>query len=204
MRHLFFYNVISGRENAAEYAQGIVQLKRTGNLRDTIQTLQQQLDTSFPQAQVLVRQLEQGPPVDAPIELRLYGSDIVQLREIGNQLRQELAQIPNVIHTRAAMAEVRPKLSLSVDEVAARRAGLDNEAIANQLNVTLNGSVGGSLLEDTEDIPVRVRVGDTDRGDLSAISSIDLLSPQATATGNTTIPLSAVADINSRPRSVQH
>ncbi|MFK8184452.1 MAG: efflux RND transporter permease subunit [Phormidesmis sp.] len=202
----FFYNVISGRENASEYAQGIVQLKQARDLRQTIQTLQQQLDESFPQAQVLVRQLEQGPPFDAPIELRLYGSDISRLRELGNQLRQELAQIPSVTHTRAALAEVQPKLSLSVDEVAARRTGLDNQAIANQLDVTLSGAVGGSLLEDTEDIPVRVRVGDADRGDLSAISSIDLLSPQEIASGGTPVPLSAVADINLVPNvaSINH
>ncbi len=191
----FFYNVVSAKENAPDYAQGLVKLNSTDDLRGTITTLQQQLDKAFPQAQVLVRQLEQGPPFPAPIELRLYGSDMSQLRALGNQLRGELAQIPSVIHTRAGLTEAQPKLALSVDEVVARRAGLDNGAIASQLNAMLDGSVGGSLLEDTEDIPVRVRVGDADRGDLSAIASIDLLS----ANGTNPVPLSAVADIELVP-----
>ncbi|MEL6260981.1 MAG: efflux RND transporter permease subunit [Cyanobacteria bacterium J06626_6] len=191
----FFYNVVAAKEDAADYAQGIVQLNNTDNLRETIAALQQQLDAAFPQAQVLVRQLEQGPPFPAPIELRLYGSDMTQLREIGNQLRGKLATIPNVIHTRAGLAEAQPKLALSVDEVTARRTGLDNAAIATQLNATLEGAVGGSLLEDTEDIAVRVRVGDKARGDLSAIASTDLITPSS----SDTIPLSALANVSIVP-----
>ena len=199
----FFYNVVASRENAPDYAQGLVQLNNTDNLRETIITLQQQLDTAFPQARALVRQLEQGPPFPAPIELRLYGSEMSRLRELGNQLRGELAQIPSVIHTRADMSEVQPKLALQVSEVAARRTGLDNSAIAAQLNSTLDGAVGGSLLEDTEDIPVRVRVSESVRGDLSAIASTDLLSSDRTSSGASSsanpIPLSAIASIELVP-----
>ncbi|MGB3292509.1 MAG: efflux RND transporter permease subunit [Phormidesmis sp.] len=196
----FFYNVVANKENAADYAQGLVQLNNSENLREMISALQQQLDAAFPEAQVLVRQLEQGPPFDAPIELRLYGSELSELRSLGNQLRGELAQIPGVIHTRAGLTEAQPKLALTVDEVAARRTGLDNGVIAAQLNTTLEGTVGGSLREDTEDIPVRVRVGDDVRGDLGAIASTDLLSPQAgSQNGSATVPLSAVADISLVP-----
>ena len=126
----FFYNVVNRQENQANYAQGIVQLNDTTELRQTIQSLQTQLDQAFPQAQIIVKQLEQGPPIDAPIQLRVYGSDMNQLREIGNQLRQILSEIPDVIHTQADLAEISPKLSLQVDEVAAQRVGLSNDAIA--------------------------------------------------------------------------
>ena len=196
----FFYNVAANKENASDYAQGIVQLSSTDNLQKTITELQQQLDAAFPQAQILVRQLEQGPPFPAPIELRLYGSDMPTLRTLGNQLRGELAKIPNVIHTRAGLTEAQPKLALAVDEAAARRAGLDNGVIATQLNATLDGVVGGSLREDTEDIPVRVQVGAADRGNLSAIASIDLISNNNSSNSSSNpVPLSAVADISLIP-----
>lgn len=191
----FFYNVVAAKENASDYAQGLVTLNSTDSIRETIISLQTQLDIAFPQAQVLVRQLEQGPPFPAPIELRLYGSETSQLRSLGNQLRGQLANIPDVIHTRASLTEAQPKMALAVDEVAARRVGLNNQAIATQLNNTLDGAVGGSLLEDTEDIPVRVQVGEATRGDLSEIASTDLLSGSASET----IPLSAVTDISLVP-----
>ena len=89
----FFYNVIADEENAPHYAQGLVQLRGAEGLRDTIRTLQQSLDRAFPEAQILVKQLEQGPPFAAPIELRLEGPDLEQLRQIGDDLRRRLAQL---------------------------------------------------------------------------------------------------------------
>ncbi|GAB4385881.1 MAG: efflux RND transporter permease subunit [Elainellaceae cyanobacterium] len=193
----FFYNIVGGRENASNYAQAIVQLNRTDHLQATIQDLQKELDSAFPQAQVFVKQLEQGPPFDAPIELRIYGSDMQQLRTLGNQLRAELMQTKGITHTSADLNEALPKLALSVDEVQAQRAGLDNGAIARQLDTALEGASGGSILEGTEDIPVRVRLSDGQRSNLNQIASLDLLP---TGSGSAaTIPLDAIAEINLLP-----
>jgi multidrug efflux pump subunit AcrB len=194
----FFYNVSGRRENAANYAQAIVQLHSTDHLRDTIQTLQQELDAAFPQAQVLVKQLEQGPPFDAPIELRIYGSEMEQLRQLGNQLRGELAQVDQVIHTQATLTEALPKLALNVDEVQGQRAGLDNSTIARQLDAALEGAMGGSILEGTEDIPVRVRLTDQQRSHLENIASLDLVAGNATS-GSNLVPLDAIADVELVP-----
>ena len=64
----FYYNVLQNREQSPNYAQGIVQLQKNVKSGALIRTLQQELDQAFPQAQIIVRQLEQGPPFDAPIE----------------------------------------------------------------------------------------------------------------------------------------
>ena len=191
----FFYNVIGQQEDAPYYAQGIVQLKGTDSLRETIQALQTDLDGAFPAAQILVKQLEQGPPFDAPIELRIYGSDMAQLRAMGNELRYELSQIEAVTHTSASLTEALPKLALQIDEEQARRTGLDNQAIAQQLQTTLNGAVGGSILDETETMPVRVRVSDDNRGNLNQVTSLDLVAPDS----GEMVPLSAVAEVMLEP-----
>ena len=196
----FFYNVVGERENSANYAQGLVQLRPNVGPRQVIQTLQSELDQALPQAQVLVRQLEQGPPFDAPIELRLYGPDLKRLRELGNQVRAELAKIPDVIHTRANLTEALPKLGLSIDEEQARLSGLDNTSIAQQLDASLEGSLGGSILEATEELPVRVRLSNANRSDLDQIASLDLLSSSTVAGENRPyVPLSALGDIKLVP-----
>ncbi len=190
----FFYNVVGSLRNASEYAQGIVQLASTEDLLGTIRTLQTELDGAFPDAQILVRQLEQGPPVDAPIEVSLYGPNLEELRALGNQLQLLLSQLDEVTHTRSTLTELSPKLALAVDEAVAQRVGLSNSEIASQLSILLDGQVGGSLLEDTEDIPVRVQLPEYERGDLASITSIDLLSADGT-----TVPFSAVTSVNVRP-----
>ncbi len=196
----FYYNVIGKRENAPNYAQGLVQLRPGVLPTSAIQTLQNELDRVFPDAQVLVRQVEQGPPFDAPVEVRLYGSDLNVLRELGEQIRAEFLPVPDVVHTRASLTEALPKLAVNVDEEQARLVGLDRSAIARQLDTTLEGATGGSILEQTEELPVRVRLADTNRADLEGIAALDLLPSDASKGDRTqTIPLSSVGRLSLVP-----
>ena len=172
----FYYNMITSRESESNFAQALVQLKSIAT-DDLIQKLQRDMDQTFPSTRVLVRQLEQGPPFAAPIEMRIYGSDIEQLQKLGEKARELLVHVPNVTHTRASLNEVLPQLGLRVDEESARLRGLDNTSIAQQLDTTLEGIRGGSILESTEELPVRVRLSNADRGNLNQITSLDLLSP---------------------------
>jgi multidrug efflux pump subunit AcrB len=184
----FYYNLIENRENAPNYGQALVETRSTSGLPDLVRSLQKELDRDFPAAQILVRQLEQGPPIDAPIEIELYGPDVVQLRELGNRLRMELATIESVIHTRADLTEARPKFALTVDEIQAKRVGLTNGAIAQQLATNLDGAIGGSILEATEDIPIRVKLRDATRQNISQVDSLDLIAPNGER-----LPLDAIA-----------
>ncbi len=170
----FYYNLIEDRKNESNYAQALVQATSPAVARSLIPTLQAELDHNYPEARVLVRQLEQGPPVDAPVEVRIYGSNLDQLRKLAQQLRGELIQVAHVTHTRDSLSDNLSKLGLQVDEEQARLTGLDNTTIAQQLDTTLEGITGGSILESTEELPVRVRLSNSQRGDLAEISSLDL------------------------------
>lgn len=196
----FYYNVVAVRENAPNYAQALVQL-RPGILPNAvIQTLQQELDQAFPDAQVIARQLEQGPPFDAPVEIRLYGPELATLRQLGEDLRSQFLPIRNVLHTRASLTEALPKLAVAVDEEQARLVGVDRTTIARQLDTTLEGATGGSILEQTEELPVRVRVSDEDRGNLAGVTALDLVPTSGTGPGETaTIPLSTVGRVSLVP-----
>ena len=197
----FYYNMLGTTENAPYYAEGLVRLKSAEGGRETIRSLQEDLDAAFPGARALVRQLEQGPPFDAPVEIRLYGPDLEVLREKGEQLRAIFAEVPHVLHTSASLSEAAPKLSLRVDEEKARLVGLDHTMIARQLNATLEGAVGGSVLEETEELPVRVRLPNKDRGDVDRIASLNL-QPAAVAAKSTSasfVPLETLASVQLVP-----
>ncbi|MEM8864529.1 MAG: efflux RND transporter permease subunit [Planctomycetota bacterium] len=199
----FYYNMMANREGVPQYAQAIVQLDTAEDSEQIIRQVQLQLDAALPEARFLVRQLEQGPPFEAPIEVRLFGPDLHVLQDLGATVRRVLAETPDVLHTVSDLSEALPKLSVAVDESEARLAGLDHRAIAQQLDNTLEGAVGGSLLEATEDLPVRVRVSDQLRGDISEVSSLALSPPgmQGAASNQAAahLPLSALAKINLVP-----
>lgn len=200
----FYYNIVSSRQSEANYAQALVQATSPSTAKNIIPTLQSELDAAIPTGRVLVRQLEQGPPFNAPIEMRIYGSDLNQLRALGKQARTVLSKVVNVIHTRDDLTEVLPKLGLQIDEEAARLAGLDRLSVAQQLQTTLEGRVGGSILEETEELPVRVRLSTPNRGELNRIASLNLLPSDRPLTsdannGTNLIPLSALGTVELVP-----
>ena len=203
----FYYNLTSGRDQQANYAQALVKLNSMAST-SLSQNLQTKLDRAFPSARIIVRQLEQGPPFDAPIEMRISGSDLSKLQSLGKAARQTLVQIPAVTHTRASLAEIQPQLQLQLDEEQARLAGLDLTTIAQQLDSTLEGAMGGSVLEATEELPVRVRLGNRDRANLSQISSLNLLATSSSLNGDrnnllTAVPLSSLGKVQLKPELAQ-
>ncbi|MEL7245525.1 MAG: efflux RND transporter permease subunit [Cyanobacteria bacterium J06573_2] len=201
----FYYNLTGGKEQQNNYAQALVQLNSLTSSTIT-NKLQTQLDKNFPSARIVVRQLEQGPPFAAPIELRIYGSNIEKLQLLGEQVRQILVNIKDVTHTRASLDEIQPQIEVKLDEEQARLAGLNRTTIAQQLDNTLEGSVGGSILEGNEELPVRVRLQNQQRGNLSQITSLDLLANSQNNRGNNplaAVPLSSLGKVELKPELAQ-
>ena len=175
----FYYNLIARRSNASRYAQAMVQLNSFENQKQKIHQLQRLLDAKFAHARVIVRQLEQGPPFDAPVEVRLLGPDLDRLQTLGAQMREILIDTPGVTHTRSELDDTLMKVSLDVDPEVARAAGLSLTEIARQFNAATEGEVGGSIIEATEELPVRVRLDDRRRTKLANFTSLDIVNSNA-------------------------
>ena len=190
----FYYNLLMRQQGAQNYAQAMVTADHFSTANRLIHELQAELDRSVPEAQILVRQLEQGPPFDAPIEVRLYGQNLDQLKLLGDELRAIMFTIPNVIHTRATLLAGTPKVWLDVNEEASRVMGLGLTQVAHQLEASTQGTVGSRVIESTESIPIRVRIAQSDREDLAGLSSLNVTSAQQGM-----IPLSGIADLELKP-----
>ncbi len=195
----FYYNMLGGDDGSAFYAQALVQLRGRENYFETIREIQDTLDRRFPEAQFIARQLEQGPPFDAPIEVHVQGPDLERLREIGDRLRAELASVPEVVHTRATLADGRPKLWLETDDEEVRLAGLDKVTIAGQMQGMFEGVLAGSLIEGTEELPVRIRVARGSRGNFSTLASLDVLLPTAEGAEPEAAPLDSLGRLQLVP-----
>ncbi len=190
----FYYNLMIRQQGAQNYAQAMIKTTSFQTTNALVGELQGELDDAFPNAQILVRRLEQGPPFNAPIEVRLYGPNLDQLKLQGEEIRRILFSTPDVLHTRATLLAGTPKVWLKVNEEASRVSGLGLTDLAGQLQTHLQGKVNGSVLESTESIPVRIRVNDESRAQLSDIGSLNLTTPQQGF-----IPVSALAEAELKP-----
>ncbi|SFB88535.1 efflux RND transporter permease subunit [Pseudoalteromonas denitrificans] len=175
----FYYNMKPRSRGATNYAQAMVKTPDFETANKLIPKLQTELDKAFPQAQIIIRKLEQGPPFNAPIEMRIYGPNLDTLNQLGLELRTLLTAHSNVIQTRSTLMSGNPKLWLKADEIALKQSGLTLTALANQLQSQYHGIIAGSIIEHTETIPVRVRVADIDRSSTSALNSTSFVSSQA-------------------------
>ncbi|MEM7521118.1 MAG: efflux RND transporter permease subunit, partial [Pseudomonadota bacterium] len=193
----FYYNIVGARSQEPGYAQAMITTETDAEATRLVSALQTEFDNRFPDAQVIVRGLVQGPPVDAPVEITIKGQDIAVLRRLGDEVRGIMADLELVTQARAGINGGAPQVRYQIDEVKARLLGLDVADIAAQLDAALVGVTGGSLVEGTEQLPVRVRLGNGLRGDLQAISDMPILLPNAGAISATgafpAVPLSELA-----------
>ena len=154
----FYYNVVPRRRGTPNYAQAFVDVRDDIPLAEFVRELQRAIDAERFECRAMVRQLEQGPPFDAPIELRLLGDDLDVLTDLGDQVRAILSGTPDVVHTRSDMSDSVPRLRLMVDQDVARRNQLAGADISGFVYTTMSGAAAGTAIVDGERIPIRVRV----------------------------------------------
>lgn len=197
-----FYSMTNSGEGNTAFAQAFVRTVSWEATLEDLPEIQNDIRNAFPNATILATPFEQGPPVDAPVEVRVVGPDLNVLREEGEKIRAIMHRTPGITYTIAKLAGGQPKLTVVPNEDEAKNAGLQAVDIARQLDATFEGAIGGSVVEATEELPVRVRIGDDDRSTVADIRSEYILPSQRgpiTAGGMPGVPLTAIADIGLEP-----
>lgn len=197
-----FYNVTVATDRIPSAAAAFIDTTSPEATREMLPRLRRTLAVAIPEAEVLVLPFEQGPLFDAPVEVEIYGPDLATLREVGDEVRLILGQSVNVTNTRATLAGGRPKLAVDVDEDVARMAGFDLSDVARQLSDGLDGATGGSIVEDTEELSVRVQAEDRVRGSPSRIADMPLATMAGAAT-RTTAPTPSAASPSATSSAVR-
>ena len=175
----FYYNMMMNQDGVPSFAEALVTTTDESLTKALVPDLQAVLDRELPEAQSIVRHLVQGPPVAAPVEVRVVGPELPVLKDAAAEMRLLMASIPEVTHTKTSLESAAPKLVFDFDEDKLRLAGLSLADAASQLDSLTMGATGGSLVEGPEELPVRVRLSDAGRQDITAIGALDLLPPDA-------------------------
>ncbi len=184
-----FYNVVSLNERVSSFAAAWVNTESAEDTLELLPALQKTLSHALPQAEILAIPFEQGPPTDAPIEMRIVGGDLGILRERAEELRRILSSIEEVTYTRATLSSTEPKLTFVPRENAAAVAGMSTGELSHRLQTALSGEMAGTVLEGPAELDVRVRLADRFRDDVSDLSTLPLLT-----SGGRGIPLGELGE----------
>jgi multidrug efflux pump subunit AcrB len=188
----FYVNLIPLRKDMSNFAQAFVELKSGVAEQDYLRQWQNRLQSRLPMGRVNVQQLQLGPPLDDPIEIRIFGPDPAVLTELGAEARQWLSSIPHVTATTSSLGSATPVLGWEFDPQTLAEVQLDRETLANQLSAALDGVLVGAILDGEENVPVRLRLAAEDRSSPARIAALTINQfSQATPLA---IPLSALGD----------
>lgn len=195
----FYYNLKMDQDGARRFAEVMVTAAELDGLGDLQNDMQATLQTALPGIQILTRTIVQGPPTEAPIELRITGRDLSVLQELGQQARLIMSEIPIVIGTTASVAGGQPKFWVDADEEEASRAGLTLGSLSEALQAKFQGAQGGSVIEGDAEIPVIVRLTDDARASVEELGSIAVTNPNASSAQVSATPLSSLGDLVLEP-----
>ncbi|MFT4655265.1 MAG: multidrug efflux pump [Patiriisocius sp.] len=173
-----YYNQVMTRDNASNFANAVITTESVALADTLIIDLQYQLQNALPNAKIVVRKFGQGPPIAAPIEVDIYGTDLAILDELGKQVRLAMTKIPGVTQSLVSITSGEPEIILDISENQSYLAQLSLSQIAQQLQFSLVGRTGGSILEGTEELNIRVRVSDDKRSQLDQLDAMPLVSGQ--------------------------
>jgi len=157
-----YYNVFPRRDNPAVGQLFVVMddydQKRTPALLDSLRT---QL-ARYPGARLELREFENGPPIDAPIALRIVGADLDTLRALAGRAEAILAEVPGTQYVNNPVRLRRTDLRVAIDREKAGLLGIPTVEIDRTLRLGLEGVSAGVLREasgDPRDVVVRMAGG---------------------------------------------
>lgn len=193
-----YYNQVMNRDNSPHFANAVVSVDSVAGAKRLIGELQQGLDQQYPETRFVVRAFGQGPPVSAPVGFKILGPDIEVLNQLGEQVRLAMSQVPGISHSIASITLGDAELVLDAQRDNSQLVGLSLVDIAQQLQLALDGKVGGSILEGSEEIPIRIRVAEQQGNSLALVQALPL-SQQAVEGQSNWLSVAALGEFVLRP-----
>jgi len=185
-----FQSGVTGEQRTANYAQFVVNNYSFKQTQQMVDELSEYFNNNFTDAIGIVRYLESGPPVGAPIQVRIHGKEFKKLYAYASQVQDICESIEGLRDIRDDWGLKIPKLSISINQDQARRVGVSSSSIAQSFQRALTGEAMTYFREGDTSIPIIGRLKEQERNTIDRIQDIHLL----TAHGKS-IPIAQVANL---------
>ncbi len=167
-----YYNNIP-REFDTRYGELFVTLKDwTGDSPEFLEDLRRKM-AGISDARVTVVQFEQGPPIEAPLAIRVRGPDLAVLKSLSAQVADVLRATEGTRDIDDPLAIDRIDLDLHVDPEKAGLLNVAPDAVRRTLRLALSGERAATLRDQEGDgYPVMVRLPLAQSQPVSAMNQI--------------------------------
>ena len=186
----FYYNVNPQQPDSA-YGQFIV---NTDSVQDTtrlVKELRPALAKVAPEALVIVKEVQQGAQTEAPIEVRIAGDDIGELKRLGDQVHEILESVPSADYVFRDYFNDSYMVDVKVNDELANRLGITDASVSQTLSGAFDGAEVSTFWEGDRPVSIKLRLDQAARSNFADIGNTYLNSELTRAR----VPLRAVAKL---------
>jgi CzcA family heavy metal efflux pump len=141
-------------------------------------------------AEVQVEKEQEGPPTGPPINIEIFGEDILMLGELAARARKIIKDIPGLVDLKDNFVKGKPEIRVRVDKEKSALMGLDTYTIAYTVKSAINGVKAGVYREGKDEYDIIARLPKRDRQSIKGLKRITVSGPQGEP-----IPLTSLAEV---------
>jgi multidrug efflux pump subunit AcrB len=175
---------------ASNFAQILVNTTSNENALSLYHDLTSKLDSIVPEGKPHARLMMQGQPLSAPVEVRISGDEINQLKEIGSKVLGILQNTKGSAIVRSNFKEDYVGYRILLKEEAAR-LGFTTQSVSQMVYVGTSGWAFSNLVEGKKTVDIVLRTNDTERKQAGDLQNMYLQSPVTGAW----VPFRQIADL---------
>lgn len=187
-----YYNVVQ-RNEQANFGQIFVQCtaETYEEKNRLVQRLRREL-ASYPNARLEVKDYEQGPPLEAPVAVRIFGDNLDTLRQLSFRVERELRAVPGTTYLYNPVANRATDLKVVINKEKAGLLGVTTADIDRTVRLAVAGIPAAELTQGAgeDKLPVNVTLA---RPAFQRLDVLDRLYV-GSATGRA-VPLRELADL---------
>lgn len=183
---------IAGTTASNNEASFTIQLVAPSDRDMTTAELVQQLDqevTSIAGAEITISEMEAGIGMGDPIQIDLNGKEHDVLRDLGDQVVEEIKDIDGVYNPESGSTLGVPQLKVEIDQDKAAYHGLSTEMIQSQIEMNFIGQVVTVFREEGREIDVTLMYPEEAHHQIADLEDMKVHTNEGAS-----IPLSEVAE----------
>ncbi len=184
-----FWLSVVPEQRADNYAQILVHTSSKEATAEVVARLKRELPLRTP-GRITVEQLETGPPIGVPVQLRITGMEGDTLRKLGERVKGLLREVPGADNIHDDWEPEVFQLALRIKADKANLIGVSNDDLASMIGMGLSGWSPTTMSEADREIPITLRLRDDERTKLGGLEGISALGMNS----STRVPLSQVAE----------
>ena len=167
-----FYLPLDQQLPATRFTQLVVKAKSIEDREEIRSWLMELLNSDFPELRARISRLENGPPVGYPIQFRISGEHIDEVRRIARQIAEQVRENPAVNNVHLNWEEPSKIVHLNIDQERARALGLSTADVSRFLTNQLTGNAVSQFRDGDELVQILLRGTSEEREALEHLPSL--------------------------------